>query len=272
MTRYETEFYGSDIPAIRKALERIANALELAKNNKEDKIYYKTRKDMFADNPCTKEEYDAAKQDRIQEQGELDTQHDYLHQLVQNLKGDAYLEFCNEHCLPSNDAVAVSNYITDLDYDEVLGIINDLEVANEDAIPDTGGAPYDDDYDLRCTARMYTEELAAGNFRTKKDAILDYVTNEFGSHGARYTDIIKFAYYLGAPNAVRYSNADRGYYSQAISGRNAHLIRGGKDFLVKGINKEGNERYFALSHVESVTEYWKYCDNTKIKKWSDWKK
>ena len=28
MTRYENEFYGSDVPAIRKALERIANALE----------------------------------------------------------------------------------------------------------------------------------------------------------------------------------------------------------------------------------------------------
>ena len=36
------------------------------------------------------------------------------------------------------------------------------------------------------------------------------------------------------------------------------LVHGGKDFLVKGINKEGDERYFALSFVESVTEYWKY--------------
>ena len=107
---------------------------------------------------------------------------------------------------------------------------------------------------------MYTNELTAGNFRTKKDCILDYVTNEFGSHGARYTDIIKFAYYLGQPNAVRYSNNDRGYYSQGMSGRNPYLVYGGKDFLVKGINKEGDERYFALSFVESVTEYWKYLD------------
>ena len=33
---------------------------------------------------------------------------------------------------------------------------------------------------------------------------------------------------------------------------------GGKDFFVKGINKEGNERYFAHSFVESVTDYWKH--------------
>ena len=106
---------------------------------------------------------------------------------------------------------------------------------------------------------MYTEELEAGNFDTKKEYRLDYITNEFGSHGARYTDIIKFAYYLGAPNASKFdSTRDRGYYSQAISGRNAHLAGGGKDFLVKGINREGDERYFAYSFVESVTDYWKH--------------
>ena len=113
------------------------------------------------------------------------------------------------------------------------------------------------DLDLRETARMYTEELEAGNFDTKKECILDYITNEFGSHGARYTDIIKFAYYLSAPNAIIYSNNDRGYYSQGMSGRNTYLVHGGKDYLVKGINKEGNERYFALSFVESATDYWK---------------
>jgi hypothetical protein len=41
------------------------------------------------------------------------------------------------------------------------------------------------------------------------------------------------------------------------------IVYGGKDFFVKGINKEGNERYFAHSFVESVTDYWKFCDNTK---------
>ena len=266
MNRFEQNYY-NDISSIEKSLKRIANALE--NNNKEDKIYYKTRKDMFMDNPCTKEEYDAAKQDRIQEQEELDAQHDYLHQLVRDLSGKDYAEFCNEHCLPTADSVAVSNYITDLDYDEVLGIISDLEVkqrsndqANENAIEEVDFRENHimcSDLDLRETARMYTNELEHGHFSTKKECILDYITNEFGSHGARYTDIIKFAYYLGQPNASKFdSTRDRGYYSCAISGRNAHLIRGGKDFLVKGINKENNERYFAHSFVESVTDYWKY--------------
>ena len=39
-----------------------------------------------------------------------------------------------------------------------------------------------------------------------------------------------------------------------------HLITGGKDQLVKGINKDGDERYFALSFVESATGYWRYLD------------
>ena len=264
MNRFEQNYY-NDISSIEKSLKRIANALE--NNNKEDKIYYKTRKDMFMDNPCTKEEYDAAKQDRIQEQEELDTQHDYLHGLVQDMDNDAYNEFCNTHCLPASDTVAVSNYITDLDYDEVLGIITDLEVksndqANENAIEEVDFRENHimcSDLDLRETARMYTNELEHGHFSTKKECILDYITNEFGSHGARYTDIIKFAYYLGAPNSSKFdSTRDRGYYSCAISGRNAHLIQGGNDFLVKGINKEGDERYFAHSFVESVTDYWKH--------------
>ena len=262
MNRFEQNYY-NDISSIEKSLKRIANALE--NNNKEDKIYYKTRKDMFMDNPCTKEEYDAAKQDRIQEQEELDAQHDYLHQLVKNLSGKDYAEFCNEHCLPTADSVAVSNYITDLDYHEVLGIISDIEIksndqANEDVIESQMTHEYENnDRDIRETARMYSGELQHGHFSTKKECILDYVTNEFGSHGARYTDIIKFAYYLGEPNGPKFdSTRDRGYYSLGMSGRGAYLIRGGKDFLVKGINKEGNERYFALSFVESATDYWKY--------------
>jgi hypothetical protein len=36
-----------------------------------------------------------------------------------------------------------------------------------------------------------------------------------------------------------------------------HLIQGGKDCLVKGINKEGKEKYFALSFVDQATDYYK---------------
>ena len=262
MTRAELEFYSHNVPAIRKALERIADALE--------------NQNQFVVNTTKAKNHKAAFE--AKEQEELDTQHDYLHDLVQDMDNDDYHEFCNEHCLPASDTVAVTNYITDLDYDEVLGIISDIEAksndqANEDAIElkhghfsEKIGVPYDDDYDLRCTARMYEGELKHGQFGTKKDCILDYVTNEFGSQGARYTDIIKFAYYLNNDHSPKFGYENRGYYACAMTHNRwgfGHLVYGGKDFFVKGINKEGNERYFAHSFVESVTDYWKFCDNRK---------
>ena len=119
----------------------------------------------------------------------------------------------------------------------------------------------DSDFDIRVTAKMYEDDVLA-NGGTKKDCILDYVTNEFGLHGARYTDIIKFAYYLGAHNTYKFNPTDnRGYYAMAFNTRfGGHLVQGGKDCLVKGINKEGKEKYFALSFVESATDYWKQLD------------
>ena len=123
------------------------------------------------------------------------------------------------------------------------------------------GIKNDSDHDIRSTAKYYEEiinDTLDMNINTKKDAILDYVTNEFGLHGARYTDIIKFAYYVGASNAPKYDNSCRGYYAMAFSTRfGGHLIQGGKDYLVKGINKEGKERYFAHSSVDSFTDYYK---------------
>ena len=281
MNKFEQNYY-NDVSSIENSLKRIANALE---NNNLTAEEAHNVKHAFTgmDGKQVDEKYEAeqarlytddikAQDDALNKetQEELDTQHDYLHQLVQDLDNNGYQEFCNTHCLRANDAVEVSNYITDLDYDEVLGIIRELEEksddqANEDVIEEEsftdtnrkGGVPHDDDYDLRCTALMYTAELDSGEFRTKKDAILDYVTNEFGSHGARYTDIIKFAYYLGAHNAPKYTSENRGYYSLAMAGGRGHLTKGGNDYFVKGINKEGNEGYFALSFVESVTDYWK---------------
>ena len=121
------------------------------------------------------------------------------------------------------------------------------------------GIKNDSDHDIRTTANFYEIEYIEKHGATKKECILDYVTNEFGILGARYTDIIKFAYYLGAHNAPKYdATRDRGYYSLAFSkGQGGYLIQGGKNQLVKGINKEGKERYFALSFVESATAYWK---------------
>lgn len=97
--------------------------------------------------------------------------------------------------------------------------------------------------------------------KTNKDCILDYVENYFGSKGARYTDIIKFAYYLNpSNNNFTYTNANRGYYSSGFNRRietNGWLVKGGKDYLVKGINSQNRERYFTFSKVDSHTEFWK---------------
>ena len=227
MNRFEHDYY-NDISSIEKSLKRIANALE--NNNKENKIYYKTRKDMFMDNPCTKEEYEASKQE------------------VHNVK----------HAFTGMDGTQIDNIPG---FEGTLDALDNLCNIGTNPKNDPEKDKFDDDDDIRKTARMYDNELLAGNFKTKKECILDYITNEFGSQGARYTDIIKFAYYLGAPNASKFNSTyNRGYYACAISGRNAHLIQGGEDFLVKGINKEGDERYFAKSFVQSVTDYWKYIE------------
>ena len=118
----------------------------------------------------------------------------------------------------------------------------------------------DSDFEIRVAAKQYEDEYLA-NGHTKKDCILHYVTEDFGSKGARYTDIIKFAYYLGTPNAPKYTSENRGYYAMAFNTRfGGHLITGGKDQLVKGINEDGKERYFALSFVDNVTDYYKRLD------------
>ena len=144
---------------------------------------------------------------------------------------------------------------------DALDALTDIKTITDDYVStakyayetDLQGIRVDSDHDIRVAASNFEEDYA-----TKKDAILDYVTNEFGILGARYTDIIKFAYYLGAPNAPKYTSANRGYYSCAFNVRlNGHLIQGGKDFLVKGINNEGKERYFAHSSVDNFTDYYK---------------
>jgi len=122
------------------------------------------------------------------------------------------------------------------------------------------GVVNDLDYDIRLAAKSYESEInyPHGHLSTKKDCIMEYVTETFGSNGARYTDIIKFCHYLGAHNGPKYTNANRGYYSCAFATRfGGHLVQGGKDQLVKGINVDGKERYFALSSVEQFTDYFK---------------
>jgi len=320
-------------------LERIAKALE---KNTANVVYngeLKNTNDIPGFEGTLKDLHDLKLHTDEGPQDDDSIHNDYLNEIVQDMNHVEYIEF---HCrqglsFASNDAVAMTNYIYELEYEECLGAIkqalfikgdsdyiesvecsgfnkerkdelarnyiidridgydnlntcNDCNNENQHGkvdkcvCQDDGGDGYyttdkngnkdpytydnrlreyhcgvvnDSDFNIRKTAAYYEdEELANGT--TKKDCILDYITNEFGSHGARYTDIIKFAYYLGAHNAPKYTNANRGYYSLAFGKRNSgYLIQGGKDQLVKGINKEGNERYFALSFVESATDYWK---------------
>jgi hypothetical protein len=234
-----------------------------------------------------------------------DVQNDYLNDLVQGMNHIEYLNFHNDmdFGFASSDTAALNDHIYDLEYEECLDAIKRalLITGDSDYIAYAGGDeeagrnfvkqlleneslkkddPYtydndlneyvdgvinDSDHDIRSTAKFYEDEYLKKEGATKKECILDYVTNEFGSHGARYSDITKFAYYLGAYNTPVKHNAtrDRGYYSLALTNgsyKKGYLITGGTNQLVKGINKEDNERYFALSEVESFTDYWKRLD------------
>ena len=243
MNRNEQQMY-SDITSIRNSLEKIANALESNSNKNENitavtptgnTIYYKSRKDMYMDNPCTKEEYEAAN-DIPGFEGTLDAL-DNLYQPSSTRK--AILE---QQALNRKIAEKENEY----KYVSKVGKIKN-----------------DSDFEVRQIAKQYEDEFLA-NGHTKKDCILDYVTENFGPEGARYTDIIKFAYYLGAHNTLKFNPTDnRGYYACALThGRwnTGHLVTGGKDQLVKGINEDGKERYFTLSFVNNVTDYWKRLD------------
>ena len=284
MTRNEQEMY-SNISSIAKSLEKIANVLEHINHDS-----YLAKQDI--------PEFPKVNED------DFDVHNDYLNDLVQGMNQIEYLQFHNQmnFSFASNDAMAMSNAIYELEYEECLGaiqtallitgdsdyiayaggdkeagrnfVIETLKIENttqpENDIPcKIDGITNDSDYDVRVDAKYYFENLECndlGNpeaykFRTKKDCILDYVTTSFRDKGAKYTDIIKFAYYLGAHNAPKYTSENRGYYSCAFSSRmNGHLIQGGKDFLVKGINKNGKERYFAYSSVNKFTDYYKRID------------
>ena len=150
------------------------------------------------------------------------------------------------------DALDNVNYKPEINPADLCNVIKD-----ENDIPcKIDGITNDSDYRIRLVASNYEDDYA-----TKKDAILDYVESEFGSDGAKYTDIIKFVYYLGAHNVPKYTSENRGYYACAFNSRmNGHLIQGGRDFLVKGINKNGKERYFTHNSVDKFTDYYKRID------------
>ena len=296
MTRNENQMY-SDVSSIAKSLEKIANALE-KRNKLGKLVYKDDGTVDFKpkDIPGFEGTLDALDNLCNVRKDDDDVQNDYLNDLVQGMNQIEFLQFHSSmnFSFASNDSTAMSDAIYELEYEECLGAIRQAlhitgdydylsavecsefdskrkdELAREyikDLLEneslkkddpytyetDLQGIRKDDDHDIRVAASNFEEDYA-----TKKDAILDYVENEFSSRGARYTDIIKFAYYLGAPNAPKYTSRDRGYYACAFATRfGGHLIQGGKDFLVKGINKNGKERYFTHSSVNKFTDYWK---------------
>ena len=291
MTRNEQQLY-SDVTSIRESLKKIANALETnvptTPKPKDIPGFEGTLDalDVLADIKTITDEYASNKELHEQklhtDEGPQDDDHihnDYLTDLVKEMTKEQYVKFFldMDFGFALSDTAAFNNHIYELDREEVLDCIKSARHIIDEPTsdnPDPAGYgndlnPYcdgitdDSDHDIRSTAQYYEKFLNKfynnSDLRTKKDAILDYVTNEFGLHGARYTDIIKFAYYLsGNYNGPKYSNANRGYYSCAFNTRfGGHLIQGGKDFLVKGINKEGKERYFALSSVDNFTDYYK---------------
>ena len=268
MTRNENQMY-SDITSIRKSLEKIANVLEHVNH---DSYLAKQEIPKSQDIPGFEGTLDA-----------LDVLCD-----IKTITDD----YASKHDTPTSNNPDPAGYANEASFafaKALDDLLEEKETCNEDERCDCGneledkdvicescedethheytyetnlqGIRVDSDHDIRSTASYYNDEIhhgTASNIRTKKDAILDYVTNEFGLHGARYTDIIEFAYYLGEPNALKYTSANRGYYSCAFATRfGGHLIKGGKDFLVKGINKEGKERYFAHSSVDNFTDYYK---------------
>ena len=168
------------------------------------------------------------------------------------------LDALDNLCVPKDKYETDGTSVGNGKYEDEYSYDNDLNEYKY--VSKVGKIKNDSDSYIRATAKMYEDDVLA-NGGTKKDCILDYVTNEFGILGARYTDIIKFAYYLGAHNAPKYTSENRGYYSCAFSSRmNGHLIQGGKDYLVKGINNEGKERYFTYSSVNKFTDYYKRID------------
>ena len=223
MTKNEHQMY-SDVSSIAKSLEKIANVLEHVNH---DSYLAKQEIPKSQDIP-----------------GFEDTSNT-LDVYLKNMKAitDNYAslveftdDYASKHDTPTSDNPDPAGYGNKDEYEY-----------------DLQGIKKDDDHDIRVAASCFGEDPG-----TKKDAILDYVDFEFGPKGARYTDIIKFAYYLGAPNAPKYTNKNRGHYACAFSTRHGgHLIQGGKDCLVKGINKKGKERYFTLSSVNKFTDYYK---------------
>ena len=181
---------------------------------------------------------------------------EYVENILKHQSDDYDVDNCDDDCPCKKDATPTSDNPDPAGYGHKYdGYTYDNKLREH-----LDGVVNDSDFDIRLAAKSYESEInyPHGHLSTKKDCIMEYVTETFGSNGARYTDIIKFAYYLGEHNAPKYTSTNRGYYACAFNTRlSGHLVQGGKDFLVKGINNEGKERYFAHSSVDNFTGFYK---------------
>tara|TARA_R110000824_G_scaffold75355_3_gene191337 strand:- start:53 stop:793 length:741 start_codon:yes stop_codon:yes gene_type:complete len=243
MTRNDQQMY-SNINSIAKSLEKIANTLDnnVPQTTKDIPGFEGTLDalDVLTDIKTITDDYSSTRKVILEQQAlKLEPQLQLLYRKIAALDE-------SRAAAASSKVTTHPTWIPNFSSTHINGIKNDS------------------DHDIRIAAKLYEKLLwndgseNGKKLHTKKDCILDYVTKEFGVFGARYTDIIKFAYYLGAHNDPKFTNANRGYYSCAFNVRlNGHLIMGGKDQLVKGINLDGKERYFALSYVDNATDYYK---------------
>ena len=141
------------------------------------------------------------------------------------------LDALDNLCVPKDKYKTDGTSVGNGKYEDKYTYNNDLNEYKY--VSKVGKIKNDSDFEVRQIAKRYEDDLLA-NGKTKKDCILDYITENFGPEGARYTDIIKFAYYLGAHNTLKFNPTDnRGYYACALThGRwsTGHLVTGGKDY------------------------------------------
>ena len=225
MTRNEQQMY-SDITSIRKSLEKIANALDnnVTQTTKDIPGFEGTLDAL--DNLCNvrKDDNDVHNDylnDLVQGMNQIEFLQFHSQMSFSfasndsTAMSDAIYELEYEECLGAIEAALL---ITgDRDYISAVAstggiaphvagrkyVVEKLVEKEDEYTYDNGLNEYkyvskvgkiknDSDFEIRQIVKRYEDDLLA-NGKTKKDCILDYITENFGPEGARYTDIIKFA-------------------------------------------------------------------------------
>ena len=159
MTRNEQQMY-SDITSIRESLEKIAKALNnnATQTTKDIPGFEGVLNDLDNLYQPTSSNPDPAGYEN-EEIGD-DVHNDFLNDLVQDMNHTEYLNFHHDMAFgfASSDAVALTNHIYDLEYEECLDAIKRALLITGDsdyinAVASTGGIASD------VAGRKYVEEL-----------------------------------------------------------------------------------------------------------------